>query len=122
MKRGNYIIKHISLNYDCKCDIRDTNYELIEGNIPEEFRSITQKSKNTVMDGKAVVDLKYKNSGVDAILTYPIYIDNKYMGIISIVKNYDSSYRNYKNTINIINIIELGTFIIIFYIFISKDK
>ncbi|ENK1243720.1 HAMP domain-containing histidine kinase [Clostridium sporogenes] len=123
VEEGNYIIKHISLNYDCKCDIRDTNYELIEGNIPEEFRSITQKSKNTVMDGKAVVDLKYKNSGVDAILTYPIYIDNKYMGIISIVKNYDSSYRNYKNTINIINIIELGTFIIIFiFLYLRTNK
>ncbi|NFL71455.1 HAMP domain-containing histidine kinase [Clostridium sporogenes] len=123
VEEGNYIIKHISLNYDCKCDIRDTNYELIEGNIPEEFRSITQKSKNTVMDGKAVVDLKYKNSGVDAILTYPIYINNKYMGIISIVKNYDSSYRNYKNTINIINIIELGTFIIIFiFLYLRTNK
>ncbi|EJP6473157.1 HAMP domain-containing histidine kinase [Clostridium botulinum] len=123
VEEGNYIIKHISLNYDCKCDIRDTNYELIEGNIPEEFRSITQKSKNTVMDGKAVVDLKYKNSGVDAILTYPIYIDNKYMGIISIVKNYDTEYRNYKNTINIINIIELGTFIIIFiFLYLRTNK
>ncbi|KOR26966.1 HAMP domain-containing sensor histidine kinase [Clostridium sp. L74] len=123
VEEGNYIIKHISLNYDCKCDIRDTNYELIEGNIPEEFRSITQKSKNTVMDGKAVVDLKYKNSGVDAILTYPIYIDNKYMGIISTVKNYDTEYRNYKNTINIINIIELGTFIIIFiFLYLRTNK
>lgn len=123
VEEGNYIIKYISLNYDCKCDIRDTNYELIEGNVPEEFRCITQKSKNTVMDGKAVVDLKYKNSGVDAILTYPIYIDNKYMGIISIVKNYDTEYRNYKNTINIINIIEFGTFIIIFiFLYLRTNK
>lgn len=75
------------------------------------------------MDGKAVVDLKYKNNGVDAMLTYPIYIDNKYMGIVSIVKNYDTEYRNYKNTINIINIIELGTFIIIFiFLYLRTDK
>jgi signal transduction histidine kinase len=123
VEEGNYIIKHISLNYDCKCDIRDTSYKLIEGNIPEEFRSISKKNKEIVMDGKAVVDLKYKNNGVDAMLTYPIYIDNKYMGIVSIVKNYDTEYRNYKNTINIINIIELGTFIIIFiFLYLRTDK
>lgn len=123
VEEGNYIIKHISLNYECKCDIRDINYKLIEGNVPEEFRSITKKSKEIVMDGKAVVDLKYKNNGVDAMLTYPIYIDNKYMGIVSIVKNYDTEYRNYKNTINIINIIELGTFIVIFiFLFLRTNK
>ncbi|KOY66204.1 sensor histidine kinase [Clostridium sporogenes] len=121
VEEGNYIIKYISLNYECKCDIRDINYKLIEGNVPEEFRSITKKSKEIVMDGKAVVDLKYKNNGVDAMLTYPIYIDNKYMGIVSIVKNYDTEYRNYKNTINIINIIELGTFIVIF-LFLRTNK
>ncbi len=96
---------------------------MIEGNVPEEFRSIAKKSKRIAMDGKAVVDLKYKNNGVDAILTYPIYIDNKYMGIISIVKNYDTEYRNYKNTINIINIIELGIFIVIFiFLFLRTNK
>ena len=123
VEEGNYIIKHIALNYECKCDIRDINYKLIEGNVPEEFRSIAKKSKRIAMDGKAVVDLKYKNNGVDAILTYPIYIDNKYMGIISIVKNYDTEYRNYKNTINIINIIELGIFIVIFiFLFLRTNK
>lgn len=121
VEEGNYIIKHISLNYECKCDIRDINYILIEGNVPEEFRSITKKSKKIAMDGKAVVDLKYRYNGVDAILTYPIYIDNEYVGIISIVKNYDSKYRDYKNTINIINIIELGTFIFIF-LFLRTNK
>ncbi|HCL4437408.1 histidine kinase [Clostridium botulinum] len=123
VEEGNYIIKHISLNYECKCDIRDINYILIEGNVPEEFRSITKKSKKIAMDGKAVVDLKYRYNGVDAILTYPIYIDNEYVGIISIVKNYDSKYRDYKNTINIINIIELGTFIVIFiFLFLRTNK
>ncbi len=67
--------------------------------------------------------MKYRKNGVDAILTYPIYIDNEYVGIISIVKNYDSEYRNYKNTINIINITELGTFIAIFiFLFLRTNK
>ncbi|MCS4516245.1 hypothetical protein JTS93_08445 [Clostridium botulinum] len=47
VEEGNYIIKHISLNYECKCDIRDINYILIEGNVPEEFRSITKKVKSS---------------------------------------------------------------------------
>ncbi|EJO5348675.1 HAMP domain-containing histidine kinase [Clostridium botulinum] len=123
VEEGNYIIKHISLNYECKCDIRDINYKLVEGNTSKEFSNIIKKSNKIAKNGKALVDLKYKDSGLDAILTYPIYIDNKYVGIINIVKNYDSEYRSYKNTINIINIIEAGTFITIFiFLFLRTNK
>ncbi|WP_027626332.1 HAMP domain-containing sensor histidine kinase [Clostridium lundense] len=123
VEEGNYIIKYISLNYQCKCDITDINYKLIEGNVEEEFRSIIKSSSKMAMQGKAVVDLKYKDNGVTAMLTYPIYVDNKYIGIISIVKSYDSEYGMYKKTINIINIIEVGIFIVIFiFLFLRTTK
>lgn len=123
VEEGKYIMKHISLNYECKSDIRDVNYELIEGNIPEEFESIIKNSNKMATDGKAIVDLKYKHNGVNAILTYPIYIDNEYVGAINIVKNYDSEYKSYKKTINIINIIEAGIFIVIFiFLFLRTNK
>ncbi|MCY6958104.1 HAMP domain-containing sensor histidine kinase [Clostridium brassicae] len=114
VEEGNYIVKYISLNYESKCDIKDMNDKLIEGNIEEEFKSIIKDSNKMAIQGKAIVDLKYKNNGVNAILTYPIYVDSKYVGIINIVKNYDSEYMTYKKTMNIINGIEVGIFIAIF--------
>lgn len=89
----------------------------------EEFRSTIKNSNKMAMQGKAVVDLKYKDNKIAAMLTYPIYIDNKYIGIISIVKGYDSEYSTYKRTINIINIIEVGIFIAIFmFLFLRTTK
>jgi len=114
VEEGNYIIKYISLNYQCKCDITDINYNFIVGNVEEKSRSIIKTSNKIAKQGKAIVDLKYEESGVNAILTYPIYVDDNYVGIISIAKNYDSEYMTYKNTMNIINIIEGGIFIAIF--------
>lgn len=123
VEEGNYIIKYISLNYQCKCDIRDMNYKLIEGNAEEEFRDIIKSSNEMAIQGKAVVDLKYKGDGITAMLTYPIYIDDNYIGIISIVRGYDSEYSTYKRTINIINIIEVGIFIAIFiFLFLRTTK
>ena len=123
VEEGNYIIKYISLNYQCQCDITDVNSKLVEGNIDEEFRTVVKKSNDMVLQGKAVVDLKYRNNGVTAVLTYPVYIENNYVGFISIVKNYDADYATYRNTINIINIIEVGIFICIFmFLFLRANK
>ena len=114
VEEGNYIIKYISLNYQCKCEIMDINSRFIDGSAGDEFRNITESSIKMAKQGKAIVDLKYENNGIMAILTYPIYIDNDYIGIISILKEYNSEYRNYKSIINITNIIEVGIFICIF--------
>ncbi len=123
IEEGNYIVGYISLNYQCECDITDLKYNLIEGNIEKEFRDAIRDSNKASIGGKAVVDLKYKNSGVNAILTYPIYIDNNYIGMISIVKNFDSEYKSYKSTISIINIIEVGIFVTIFiFLFIRVTQ
>lgn len=120
---GSYIVRYICLNYQCTCDITDLNYNLIQGNAEEEFRDIIRESSKTAIKGRAIADLKYKGSGVNAVLTYPIYIDNSYIGIISIIKNYDSEYKSYKSTINIINIIEAGIFTVIFiFLFIRTTQ
>lgn len=101
----------------------DTNYKLIEGNVDEEFKDVIKTSSEMAMEGKAIVDLKYKDSGVNAILTYPIYVGDKYEGIISIIKDFDSEYKTYKNTMNIINIIEGGIFIVIFlFLFLMTTR
>lgn len=123
VEEENYIVKYISLNYQSKCNITDINNKVIEGNVPEEFKSIIKNSNKMAIQGKAVANLKYKDNGVNAILTYPIYVNDKYVGIISIVKNYDSEYMTYKNTMNIINIIEGGIFAAIFiFLFLMTTK
>ncbi|MBL4933512.1 sensor histidine kinase [Clostridium paridis] len=123
VEEGNYIVKYISLNYQCQCDITDVNNKIVEGDIEEEFRDIVKKSSDMVLQGKAVVNLKYRNNGVTAVLTYPVYIENNYLGFISIVKDYDAEYATYRNTINIINIIEVGIFICIFmFLFLMTNK
>ncbi|WP_125152642.1 sensor histidine kinase [Clostridium rectalis] len=123
VEEGNYIIRYISLNYKCKCDIKDMNFKLVEGNIEKEYRNVTKKSSEMATEGKAVADLKYKGDEVTAILTYPIYIEDRYIGIINIIKEYDWEYATYKRTINIINIIEIGIFIVIFiFLFLRTTK
>lgn len=123
VEEESYIVKYISLNYQSKCNISDINNKFIEGNVPEEFKSLVKNGNAMAMQGKAIVDLKYNNSGVNAILTYPIDVNDKYIGVISIVKNYDQEYITYKNTMDIINVIEGGIFIAIFiFLFFMATK
>ncbi|WP_085828982.1 sensor histidine kinase [Clostridium massiliodielmoense] len=123
IEEGNYIVKYISLNYQCKCSLTDINSKLISQNVDEKFQNMISCSNKIAIQGKAISDLKYENKGVNAVLTYPIYADYEYIGVISIVKNFNSQYNTYKKTINIINIIEIGIFLTIFiFSLLMTDK
>ncbi|KGM96934.1 histidine kinase [Clostridium novyi A str. 4552] len=123
IEEGNYIVKYISLNYQCKCSLTDMNSKLISQNVDEKFQNMISSSNKIAIQGKAISDLKYENKGVNAVLTYPIYADYEYIGVISIVKNFNSQYNTYKKTINIINIIEIGIFLTIFiFLLLMTDK
>ncbi|KEH99400.1 histidine kinase [Clostridium botulinum C/D str. BKT12695] len=123
IEEGNYIVKYISLNYQCKCSLTDMNSKLISQNVDEKFQNMISCSNKIAIQGKAISDLKYENKGVNAVLTYPIYADYEYIGVISIVKNFNSQYNTYKKTINIINIIEIGIFLTIFiFSLLMTDK
>lgn len=123
IEEGSYIVKYIALNYQCSLDIKNMKDEFVVGNLEEEFKNGVKPSNEMAMEGKAIVNLKYKDSGVNAILTYPLYINDNYIGIVNIVKNYDLEYRTYKNTMNFVNIIEGGIFAAIFmFLFLMTTK
>lgn len=123
VEEGSYIVKYISLNYQCSLDIKNMKDEFVVGNLNEEFKKVVGPSNEMAMEGKAIVNLKYKDSGINAILTYPLYINDNYIGIINIVKNYDLEYKTYKSTMNFINIIEGGIFAVIFiFLFLMTTK
>ena len=118
-----YIIKYISLNYDCGSVIRDMKGTVIqsEGNIgfEEEVKEGIKEAK----EGKAVVNLKYTNNGVQGILTYPVYVDASYMGIVTINKGYNEAFSSYMHTYIFITLIEFSVFFVIYilaYIMTSK--
>lgn len=123
IEEGSYIVKYISLNYQCTLDIKNMKDEFVVGNFNEEFKNMVKPSNEMAMEGKAIVNLKYKNSGINAILTYPLYINDNYIGIVNIAKNYDLEYKTYKNTMSFINIIEGGIFAVIFmFLFLMTTK
>lgn len=123
IEEGSYIVKYISLNYQCSLDIKNMKDEFVVGNLNEEFKNALKPSNEMAMEGKAIMNLKYKDSGINAILTYPLYINDNYIGIVNIAKNYDLEYKTYKNTMNFINIIEGGIFATIFmFLFLMTTK
>lgn len=120
---ANFIIKYISLNYQCDSQINDMDGNLVQNEGNEGFEEIILKGKETAKDGKAVVDLKYNGKGVNGILSYPLYMDNNYLGIVTINKEFNKLYSSYNNTVYLISIIEFGVFLGIFilaYLMMSK--
>ena len=112
-----YVIKHLSMNYQCNSQIRDMKGNVIEndGNEGfEGFEEILKKGTDSAVKGMAVVDLKYSKSNVNGILSYPIYIDNGYIGVVNINKEYKSVYSSYSNVVRLITVIEILIFILIF--------
>lgn len=114
IEEGSYIVKYIALNYQCTVDITDMQGELIVGNMEEKSKSVVKNSNIMAMEGKGIVDLNYKDGGINATLTYPIFINDNYIGIVNISKKFDSEYITYRNTMELINIIESGIFAAIF--------
>lgn len=118
-----YIIKYISLNYDCGSEISDMKGNVIQGEGNVGFEEVVKEGIVEAKEGKAVVNLKYTSSGVQGILTYPIYVDTRYIGILTINKSYNEIFSSYKHTYIFITLIEFSVFFAIFilaYIMTSK--
>lgn len=109
-----YIIKYISLNYACCSEISDLRGNIIqsEGNVG--FAEVVKEGIKEAKQGKAVVNLKYTNNSVQGILTYPIYVESSYLGIVTINKNYNEVFYSFKHTYIFITLIEFSVFFIIF--------
>lgn len=108
------IIKYISLNYHCDTQIADMKGKIIENSGNEGFEDTIKNGINSAIEGKAVVNLKYRDNNVYGILTYPLYISDNYLGIITINKDYKDIYSSYNNAIRYTNMVEAVVFLIIF--------
>ena len=107
-KQAEYINNYISLNYDCEVDIKSMEGDIYYSSITKYKNNIEEMLKDT-QKGQAIVNIIYDEKGVDGVLTYPIYINEEYLGIIDIVKNYDEIYEEYREMIKLITGIEILT-------------
>jgi signal transduction histidine kinase len=117
------IVKYISLNYQCDSQITDMQGNIIQNNVNSGFEDTIKKGTKEATKGNTVVNLKYINNSLIGILYYPLYMDNNYLGVVNIVKNYNDIYGTYRKTIEIITFTEVGIFVLIFilsYVVASK--
>lgn len=112
-KQSDYLIKYISLNYECTTQLNDINGKILSTNIID-FPADIVTGTNSAKSEQATATIKYTNSGVTGLLSYPIYINEKYLGILNLSKDYTKTYLDYTTTINFINNIEIFIFFIMF--------
>lgn len=119
-KDSAYISKNITENYECNNRISDMNGKILQNNISKSLADTIEKSFNGVKQGKAVVNLKYSNNGLNGILSYPLYEGGTYIGIITISKDYGQLYHSSETIVKFISLIEvtifLGIFILVFLV------
>lgn len=108
------IAKNININYNCTSRISSMNGDTIKNSIKDSFKAYILNSIKAAKNGKAVIDIKYKDNGVNGILSYPVYENDNYIGIITICKDYDQLYQDNSKIINFITGIEFAIFISIF--------
>jgi len=113
-KEAGYIIKNLSMNYECNSEIRDMKGNIIENEGNKGLGETLKRGTESAIKGKAVVNLKYSNNSVNGILSYPIYINDSYIGIVNINKDYKLVYSAYANTVRFITVIEIAIFVLIF--------
>lgn len=108
------IFKYVSLNYKCTLRIISTKGKIMRNSIDNKFYSELSSGTKAAQKGKAVVDLKYDHNKVYSILSYPVYEDGDYVGIINVCKDYSELYSDNIKIINYITIIEVLIFLCIF--------
>jgi signal transduction histidine kinase len=117
------IVKYISLNFQCDSQISNMQGYIIQKNEDSKFEDTIRKGTEEALKGNTVINLKYNNNSVIGILSYPLYMDSNYLGIVNITKNYDDIHGMYRKTIEIITLSEFFIFVIIFilaYVVASK--
>lgn len=117
------IVKYISLNYQCNSEITDMQGNIIQEYGDSGFEDTIEKGTKEAIQGNTVVNLKYSEDSIIGILSYPLYINNNYLGVVNIIKNYDEVYGEYRKTIQIITLSEVGVFVLIFILaYVATSK
>ena len=123
INESSYLVKYISLNYDCTLQIRNNNGSIIADNTENLFASQHMDLYHSSKNGSAEVYILYKENTLYGLLSYPIYIDGTKLGTLNICKEYNDLYSSNNTTTNLITIIECMVFLSIFliaYFIVSK--
>lgn len=111
---ANYLLNYISLNTGCNIQIRNNSNNILSDNTNSIFKDEIDTLNNSSQNNNLIMSIKYANSSVYAILSYPIYYDSQKIGTVTIEHEYKSIYENNLETLNTLTIIEIIIFILIF--------
>ncbi len=117
------ILNNSIFTYYDELELRTASGEVAESSFSQGFSELTDKGTKAAIAGKAVVNIKYSDNSVQAVLSYPLYYGDKCLGILNISKSFGEAYAENNRIINIITIIEVAIFVLIFiasYLLISK--
>lgn len=117
------LLNNSVLTYNYEFEIRNPDGKVMESNMSLDSSELTEKGSKSALKGEAVINLKYNSDNVQAVLSYPLYYEDKCLGVINISQNYDNIYLENKRIIDVITVIEFAVFIVIFilsYLFTSK--
>lgn len=110
------ISDYFMATYSSQSQVLDMNGYVLEDGSSLKASASTDKAAKTAKEGKAVISIEYSKNDVKAMLSFPLFYNNEYTGIIIINKSYSDLYSYNNMAINLITIIELSVFLIIFLI------
>ena len=114
VKESNYLNRYISSNFQCTVEISDTDGKILSENVDESFRELLNSGNKNAGSGAAIVNLKYEDKKLYGILSYPIFVNEDNLGVLSIIKDYSEVYGENNRMLLFITVVE-G--IILFFIF-----
>ena len=115
ISESNYLMKYISLNTKCNIQIRGNDNEILSDNTTKNFSKDIDSINSKSQKNAVAMSIKYSNSSVYGILSYPIFVDNEKLGTLTIESQYKDIYESNRDTINILTIIEISIFVLIFF-------
>ncbi|MDP4144107.1 MAG: HAMP domain-containing sensor histidine kinase [Bacillota bacterium] len=122
-KEAAKIVDYFSINYNYDSEISNMKGQLLEksGSFPN--KALVTKSINRAVSEKAVVEVYYSKDNVYGILSYPLYLNNYYIGIITVSKDYTELFSINSKITGILMVVDIGVFLFIFavsFLFISR--
>lgn len=115
IEESNYLIEYLSLNYEVSLQICDTKGNVIASNLKDDVFDF-KSNINDMINGKTIVNIKYNDKKLYGMLSYPIIINETYIGILNLNKDYTNLYVYYNKAINFLTLLESFITIIIFII------
>ena len=117
-EEANYLLDYISQNFDSTLQICDISGNVLASNLSFKPIEISQ-NLSEVKEGKTIVNIKYQNNELIGVLSYPIIINESYIGIINLNKDYTQLYEEYYRATNVLSLIEI---ILIVFIFLLSTR